>query len=86
MNTLPLAGLRSRSALALTEGASGAIRGKKAMRAMLEWPDWEGGEIEQGLSIPLARLNHLLHLTRIMPHHRPPGDKSNNLALFRNRS
>jgi len=46
---LPLAGLRSRSALALTEGASGAIRGKKAMRAMLEWPDWEGGEVEQGL-------------------------------------
>jgi hypothetical protein len=34
------------SAYALTEGASGAIRGKKAMRAMLEWPDWEGGEID----------------------------------------
>ena len=41
------------SAYALTEGASGAIRGKKAMRAMLEWPDWDGGEIDPGLSIPL---------------------------------
>lgn len=62
MSTLPLAGLRSRSALALTEGASGAIRGKKAMRAMLEWPDWGGGETKQDTCNPCLR-----HLNNAKP-------------------
>jgi hypothetical protein len=58
----PLAGLQPVSACALTEGASGAIQGKKSMRRSLprrrpglEWPDWEGVKstrIYRSCSIP----------------------------------